>query len=969
MVARTSRRLPGFRFAVQSPQLAEALPRMDVAVFVGFAASGPLDTPVALEDASQFAAIFGEDAPLVWDEERGQQVYAHLAPAVRAFFRNGGRRCWVVRIAGAKARSNYFPVPALAMATFDSEGNLERIAPAFARARSEGSWSDSLRVSTALLSRPLELIALSSAGQVADLAVNSPKDIAEGDLLRLTFHEDGYVLMLAVESAGVVSLSPPASRMVMHVNGSRALWFKRSLFASPPSATAPANAQVFARSDQASAASSFQSAAIPAFIHWPEQVDDPITLDLRLGLVDAPAPGSLVRVEVGADELWLTVQDLGVAGEAGSPLGEIVRVTGQGLWRLRQAPLPLPDNLSAVEKLSFELWAKQGSDYSIRLSDLGFEAQHARFWADLPTDAELYRDAGGLFEEGHASLTVAKERQTLGRTTENQRFPLAGNAVPSAIFFPVFMPTIPDQSLGPVTLAGTKLERDGLDRFDASLFLDPELIEVETTSFMAKADLLRYLNITPRRLKGLHAALGFGDSTIIEEATLIVVPDAVHRDWSLAEKEPPLVAEVSLPPDRPDWWHFLKYDPPPDIPLADKPQLGYFLNCDIQLIPAPTLYPGGEPDPAGRFTLLWSSTITPANRQFALEESAFPNFSGAVRIYEGAQDRLVIYGRSPGAYFYRVRAEVNCQVSNWSNGVGVRVSPANPYQLQSEKEYSPETLLAVHRALLRMCAARGDMLAVLAMPEHYREDDTENYIALLKSSTAQAIAVGDSLSHPLGVGEANDFTYAAVYHPWIIGSEESQPGRLRRTPPDGAAAGVMAERSLARGAWIAPANQLLRGVLALTPPVSRERRLDLQEAQINLLRQEPRGFLALSADTLSDDASLRPINVRRLMILLRRLALRLGARYVFEPNDEVFRRMVKRGFDAMLNDMFVSGAFAGSTPATSFQVITSNTLNTPQSVDQGRFIVELKVAPSLPMTFLTIRLVQAGDRTSVTEAL
>ena len=120
---------------------------------------------------------------------------------------------------------------------------------------------------------------------------------------------------------------------------------------------------------------------------------------------------------------------------------------------------------------------------------------------------------------------------------------------------------------------------------------------------------------------------------------------------------------------------------------------------------------------------------------------------------------------------------------------------------------------------------------------------------------------------------------------------------------------------------------------------------------------------------MSDDASLRPINVRRLMILLRRLALRLGARYVFEPNDEAFRRLVKRGFDAMLSDMFVSGAFAGATPATSFQVNTSSTLNTPQSVDQGRFIVEIKVAPSLPMTFLTIRLVQAGDRTSVTEAL
>src|ERR1044072_3440569 len=110
MVARAVRRLPGFRFKTESPQLTESLPRMDVTVFVGFAASGPLHTPVAIEDAAQFAAVFGEDAPLVWDGKRGEQVYAYLAPTVRAVFNNGGRRCFVVRVAGRQARSNLFPL-------------------------------------------------------------------------------------------------------------------------------------------------------------------------------------------------------------------------------------------------------------------------------------------------------------------------------------------------------------------------------------------------------------------------------------------------------------------------------------------------------------------------------------------------------------------------------------------------------------------------------------------------------------------------------------------------------------------------------------------------------------------------------------------------------------------------------------------------------------------------------------------
>ncbi|HYE14892.1 MAG TPA: phage tail sheath C-terminal domain-containing protein, partial [Pyrinomonadaceae bacterium] len=202
-----------------------------------------------------------------------------------------------------------------------------------------------------------------------------------------------------------------------------------------------------------------------------------------------------------------------------------------------------------------------------------------------------------------------------------------------------------------------------------------------------------------------------------------------------------------------------------------------------------------------------------------------------------------------------------------------------------------------------------------------------------------------------------------------VGSRPGVRSQWERVPPDGAACGVLAERALTRGAWVAPANELLRGVVALSPGIAPERRLDLQEARVNLARQEPRGFVVLCADTLSADEDLRPINVRRLLILLRRLALRLGSRYVFEPNDGTFRRGVQRGFEAMLGHMHARGAFAGRTAATSFQVVTDETLNTPQSVEQGRFIVELKVAPSLPLRFLTVRLVQTGDRSQVTEAI
>src|ERR671925_456728 len=145
------RRLPGARFEAYPPASPEVLPRMDIAGFVGFASSGPIDVPVPVEDAAQFAQVFGADAPLAWDPDRGEETYAHLGPAVRAFFRNGGRRCWVVRVADRDAAAtDLLPLPGLAAVAANGD-----IAPAALCARSPGSWADALRVSASLEPTPL----------------------------------------------------------------------------------------------------------------------------------------------------------------------------------------------------------------------------------------------------------------------------------------------------------------------------------------------------------------------------------------------------------------------------------------------------------------------------------------------------------------------------------------------------------------------------------------------------------------------------------------------------------------------------------------------------------------------------------------------------------------------------------------------------------------------------------------------
>jgi hypothetical protein len=978
MSARAPRRLPGFRFETQAPPLPEVLPRMDIAVFVGFAASGPLHTPVAVESEPQFTAIFGDDAPLAWDVERGTQINAHLGPAVRSFFRNGGQRCWIIRVARQsaletaplnRARYNYFPVPYLARAEFNANGGIKKITPAFARARSEGSWSDPIRVSSAVLSRPVQIegsLHATGLNYQFEIERDPANPLTPGDMLRLDFEDEGLTALIVLQSVAPPETSPPSPH-VLNATANRVVWLRS--MATDPAAPGPdtsVNATIFTREANAhEGIAAFE--VVFSGVVTPDQPTSPLDEDqfkvtLKLTncpLADAPLPGSLVRIDQGINQWWMTVDRLDFStGDTAAPL-----LTGNAL-RVIEKPTPLPDSKPAGQRLSFELWVRQANEYSISLSELGFAQGQERFWASLPTDEEVYRETDSIKAENPATILWKQVGDLF-------RFPLAGIPDGDEIYFPLMMPALPENYLGPVALPGNERERDGLAEFDAALFLDRDLANIGTGVLASTAEFLQYLSPRPRRLNGIHAAFP------LEEATLIAVPDAVHHGWTENPREALRNPEPSPPPLRPDWWHFLDCTPsakkkprlsscekeepePSPIKPVHVPEWGNFLNCDIHIIEPPQLFALPELSTDGNFTLRWESS-PPLEADYVLEEASQPDFSDATQIYSGELGSYTLYGRRSGDYYYRVRAIAGAETSDWSNSVGVRVEDESRWVVD-KKTYEPGVLLAVQRSLLRMCAARGDLFSVMSLPEHYREDKAIEHANLLRAS----IALPTEDVPPLSAGEVSAFSYGAVYHPWLIG-RENETDAVIAMPPCGAISGSIAESALTRGAWIAPANRPLRGVVALKPSLLPERRLALQDAFVNLVRQEPRGFLVLDADTLSFDEDLREISVRRLLILLRRQALRLGVTYVFEPNSPAFRRSVDRGFTEMLDGMFERGAFAGASPATSYQVVTDDSLNTRQSVDLGRFIVELRVAPSLPMRFLTIRLVQTSDRTQALE--
>ncbi len=979
-------RLPGIRFETVPMRRQSVLPRMDIPVFVGFASSGPLHLPVPVEDAAEFSEIFGADPVLAWDSERGRAGTAYLAATVRSFFQNGGRRCWVVRVANEfTAHTAYFPVPGLA--AMDGSG----LSPAFCAARSPGSWGDALKVSASLLSQSFVLEKFDPDAGSIEMTVAKPGDIIAGDVLRLDFDQDQWFCLFPISTIQKQDADPAPSLNLARklvLTASKVWWFR------PAEAQAPAVSAGDLVAYTQNGPLPALAVTVPAS-SWPTAPNSAAVFDYA-GILDpaslaASGQGCLVKVVFTDGQVFWMLVSSQVANDTQPAIpgvGEFERFSGSGIW---QALLPpdvtaFADPSPRLEKLTFELLARVANKAPQRLSGLGFAVGHPLYWNALPGDQELYTTQASLttgdasYQDlltnpaylSSTSIAANGLHTALWEAAAAPRFPLAGGS-PGVTFLPLLIPTLSTLATLPVEPPGDALSRDGLAAFEAGIFLDPDLADQAGDALLSLADDLRYLRTNPRPLRGIYAALS------VSEATLVAVPDAVHNRWEKGLLDPIPPAQPSEPPERPVWWHFLPCSPRQSpLPRTSQPEWGEFLRCGLRIIPPPVLSVSA-PDITGTFSLTWTA-IADITR-YILEQSFFPDFRNARPIYSGALTSCTIYGYADSDYYFRVRAEADSLVdglvetSDYSNGVGLRIEPGTAWISFKDAVYDPTALLAVHRCLLRLSAARGDLFAVLSLAASFKKDLAINHTQNLQSPLSPLITVaipdldnpGTNLSvdlMPLNFNEERSLGFGAVYHPWLFTNLPASTAILP-VPPDGCACGVIARRSFERGAWIAPANEKFAGVLGIQPLIDPAGWLEIQDAHINLIRDEAKGYLMLSANTLSQDPDWSLINVRRLISLLRRLAQRYGPGFVFEPNSPGFRRMVQREFSALLDQLLARGAFAGSAADTSYQV---NVIASPQDIDAGRLIIELRVAPSVPLRFILVRLVQSGDQSSLSEA-
>lgn len=492
----------------------------------------------------------------------------------------------------------------------------------------------------------------------------------------------------------------------------------------------------------------------------------------------------------------------------------------------------------------------------------------------------------------------------------------------------------------------TPLERDGLSRFDAELFLDPGLATATITSLGDTAARMRDIDGVP--LLGLHGAFAVPGGADFAEPSMIAVPDAVQPGWSPRlpeELTPPVDAQGDIPLRWRD--HLGSCAVPEPTPGMARPDATRFLDCGTRLLATPVFADIDSPQPAGKVQLQWSASEPGAT--YVLEESGRADFVGAEEIWRGEALTHEVRIAREGSYYYRIRAELDGNVS-MASVTGFLVQDS-AWEAVADAAYDTEPLLEVRLALLRACAAIGDQFALLSLPHHYRAADAAAHVAKLAELVPQ--------------NEVRALSHAALYHPWIAAPLGSaiDPDWLV-VPPEGAVAGTFARRARQRGAWLAPANIPIDDIVALSPIVKDRDREDFARARVNLVRRAPIGFVATDAMTLSSEYDWGEVNVRRLMSLLRRVCVRRGAPFVFEPNGDTTRRAIERSFGHMLDDMVRRGAFAGKGKSDSYRLSVDASESDRMN---GRLVIEIAFAPAQPLRFLTLVLAQAGERFTVAE--
>lgn len=240
------------------------------------------------------------------------------------------------------------------------------------------------------------------------------------------------------------------------------------------------------------------------------------------------------------------------------------------------------------------------------------------------------------------------------------------------------------------------------------------------------------------------------------------------------------------------------------------------------------------------------------------------------------------------------------------------------------------------------------------------DQNVQNALVTLAEQTQNFLAV---LSPPYSVGRVQDAidwtnglatsrtaalnsSYAAVYWPWVKTFSQFD-GKDRWYDPAIFAIRQMGFTDEVADAWFAPAG-FVRG--RLTKPTDVEVRVGQGDRDamysggnvVNPIVNFPQQGITIFGQRTTQRAAtaLDRVNVRRLMIVVRKSLLQSTRQFVFEPNDAVTWERITNTVEPLLDEIRRRRGI------TEFKVVCDETTNTPVRVDRNELWCKVLIKPT-----------------------
>ena len=255
--------------------------------------------------------------------------------------------------------------------------------------------------------------------------------------------------------------------------------------------------------------------------------------------------------------------------------------------------------------------------------------------------------------------------------------------------------------------------------------------------------------------------------------------------------------------------------------------------------------------------------------------------------------------------------------------------------------------------LISTCEARADALAIIDLPNVYKPEAEGTATTRQSRYTGTATTAATALK-----GRGLNSSYGATYYPWVQVTD-TVSNRALFVPPSVVALGAMSYGQATQELWFAPAGFTRGGlsegrggipVIGVTEKLSSKDRDTLYEANINPIAQFPaEGIVIFGQKTLQvTPSALDRINVRRMMIFVKREISRIASRLLFDQNVDV----TWSRFTGQVNPFL--GTVKSRLGVTDYRVILDKTTTTPDLVDRNIMYAKIFLKPARAIEFIAI---------------